>query len=142
LDIWIFHKALAQRLTLWAWASLTLGALCFLPNDDFWGGLAFQFLGWALIELGVAGFGFLSIRSRKAKLSKVEKKELEPAETSKMVILLQDCTILGVVCMLAGLALALFMQTSGSFWAGAGIGIILQGAFLFFFSRHHARKLQ
>ena len=142
MDIWIFQKALAQRLTLWAWASMTLGVLLFFPEGDFWGGLAFQFLGWALIDLGIAGFGYLSVRLRLAKLSAAEKKLAAPAETSKMITILQGSTGLSVVCILGGLALALFTQAGGSFWVGAGTGIVLQGAFLFFFGRYHVQKLR
>jgi hypothetical protein len=141
LDIWIFHKALAQRLTLWAWASITLGALCFLPEDDFWGGLAFQFLGWALISLAIAGFDYLGARSRLANLTAAEKKAFAPAETDNMITLLQGCIGLSVVCMLGGQALAFFMQVRGNFWIGTGMGITLQGTFMFFFSRYLFHKL-
>ena len=141
MDIWLFQKGLIQRLTLWAWASITLGVLCFLPEGDFWGGLAFQFLGWALLNLGIAGFGYLGVRRHLAKLTAAEKKSATPAETSKMIFLLQGSTALSMVCLLGGLALAFFMQARGSFWVGAGTGIMLQGAFLFFFGRYHLRKL-
>ena len=140
--IWIFQKALTQRLTLWALISLILGALLFLPVGDFWGGLAFQFLGWALVYLGVAGFGYLNVRRHQEKLSVEQKKAVALAETDKVILLLQGGSMLSAVCILGGLALILFMQARGSFWAGAGTGIALQGAFLFFFSRSHARKLQ
>jgi hypothetical protein len=142
LDIWIFQKALAQRLTLWALVSLILGALCFLPEGDFWGGLAFQFLGWALIILGIASFGYFSIRRHLAELTTAEKKSIAPEETNKMIFLLQGSATLSLVCVLGGLALIFFMQAHGSFWIGAGVGIILQGFFMFFFNRYHARKLQ
>lgn len=141
MDIWLFQKALTQRLTIWGLASIVLGALCFLPEGDFWGGLAFQFLAWALINLGVAGFGYLSVRRRLAKLTWAEKAASAPAETSNMIFLLRVNTGLDVVYMLAGLALAFFMQARGSFWVGTGTGIALQGAFLFFFCRYYLRKL-
>ena len=138
MDIWIFQKALIQRLTLWALVSLTLGALLFLPDSDFWGGLAFQFLGWALIDLGIAGVGYLSIRRRQAKLSAAEDETAAATETGKMITLLQGSTILSTVFLLGGLVLWAY----GSFWAGAGTGIILQAAFILFFSQYHVRKLR
>ena len=138
MDIWIFQKALIQRLTIWALVSVTLGALCFLPVSNFWGALAFQFLGWALIDLGIAGVGYISVRRRLAELSATEKEAVTPAETSKMITLLQGSTILSTVFLLGGLVLWAY----GSFWAGAGTGIILQAAFILFFSQYHLLKLR
>jgi hypothetical protein len=141
LDIWIFQKALTQRLEIWALASITLGVLCFLPDSDFWSGLAFQFLGWSLVNLGIAGFGTLSVRRRLAKLTGAGKAAAAAAETSNIIFLLRVNTGLDVVYMLGGLALAFFMQARDSFWVGTGLGIVIQGAFLFFFDWYHVRKL-
>jgi hypothetical protein len=142
LFIWIFQKALAQRLALWAWASIMLGALCFLSDSDFWAGLAFQFFGWALVELGIAGFGYLSLRRRQAGLSVAEKISAAPEETGRMSFLLRGGTALSLVFSLGGLALFFFTQAHGGFLEGAGMGIFLQGAFMFFFNRYHVRKLR
>jgi hypothetical protein len=142
LFIWIFQKALAQRLLIWAWISITLGVLCFLPGSDFWAGLAFQFFGWALVSLAIGGFGYFSVRQRQEKLTLEEKKSAAPEETSNMSLLLRGSSILSVICFLGGLALTFSRQTRDSFGIGAGVGIILQSAFVFFFSRYHLRKLQ
>ncbi len=140
--IWIVQKALTQRLAIWAWVSIALGVLCFLPGSDFRVGLAFQFFGWALASLALGGFGHLSARRHQARLTLAEKMVAAPEETSKMLLLLQGSAALGLLCLLGGLALVVFMQAHGSFWAGAGTGITLQGVFVLFFSRYYARKLR
>lgn len=142
MDIWQFQNTLTQRLILWVWASITLGILFFLPNNDFWIGMAFQFFGWALVNLAIALFGKWSLRRRLAKLTASEKHAAAPEETRNLANLLWINMALDVVYMLGGVLLVSFMASQGKFWQGTGTGIFIQGAFLFFFDWFHARKLQ
>lgn len=141
MDIWSFQQTLTTRLSLWAFASIALGIFFFLPGNDFWSGMAFQFFGWALVNLGIAYFGGRSVRKRLASMSPIEKASAALAETRKLANLLWINTGLDVVYMLAGIALAYFLAGQGDFWKGTGAGIFAQGAFLFFFDWVHAREL-
>ncbi len=132
---------LTRRLTRWAWVSITLGALGLLLAGEFWRGMAFQFMGWGFVNLGIAYFGNISLQKRLSKLDEKGKKAAEPEETRKLARLLWTNAGLDVVYMLGGAALAQFLGPE-PFWVGTGIGIFLQGAFLLFFDWLHARELR
>lgn len=141
MDIWTFQSTLTRRLSWWAWTSAALGALGLLLVGDFWRGMAFQFIGWGFVNLGISYLGNINLQRRLAKLDEKKKHTAEPEETRKLAKLLWTNAGLDVLYMLGGATLARFFSAE-PFWIGTGIGIFLQGAFLFFFDWLHARKLK
>ncbi len=140
MNIWQFQDVLTRRLSVWAQLSIALGLVGMLIPRPFWRGVAIQFVGWGLINLTLSVFGNRGTRRRIARLSEEEKHTLAPEETRKVRRILWVNTGLDVLYMLGG---ALFARANFSdpFRVGTGLGIILQGMFLFFFDWIHARKL-
>ncbi len=141
MDIWAYQAAITRRLTWWAWVSITLGAFGFLLVGDFWRGMALQFFGWGFINQGIAYFGNLSLQKKLSKLDEKGRLAAIPEETRKLSRLLWTNAGLDVLYMLGGAALARFFSPE-VFWVGTGIGIFIQGLFLFLFDWLHARKLK
>lgn len=141
MDIWTFQNSITRRLIWWAWISITLGAIGFLLVGDFWRGMALQFFGWGFVNLGIAHFGNINLQKRLSKLDEKGRKAAVPNETRKLSKLLWANTGLDVMYMLGGAALARFISPE-PFWVGTGIGIFIQGLFLFFFDWLHARQVK
>jgi hypothetical protein len=141
LDIWTFQNTITRRLTWWAWASIALGALSMLLVGDFWRGMAFQFIGWGFINLGIAYFGSINLQRRAGKLDEKQKKAAEPQETRNLARLLWTNARFDVFYMLGGAAVARFIGPD-PFWVGTGIGIFIQGTFLLIFDWLHVRTLK
>lgn len=130
-DIWQFQQALTRRLAFWAAGSILLGLGMLLFRDPFWNGMAFQFIAWG---------GMTGARKRRAKLIEEQAAAGIPQETRNLRRILWVNTGLDALYVLGGMLLALF-QRSEALWLGAGLGIVIQGGFLFFFDWLHARQL-
>lgn len=144
IDIWQFQQALTRRLALWAAGSILLGLGMLLFRTPFWNGMAFQFIGWGLVDLLIAWGGASGTRKRRAKLTEEQAAAAIPQETRNLRRILWINTALDVLYMLGGGLVAALPGASNPLWMGTGIGIFLQGAFLFFFDWSHAvqaRKL-
>lgn len=142
-DIWQFQQTLTRRLAFWAAGSILLGLGMLLFRAPFWNGMAFQFVGWGLVDLLIAWGGASGARKRRARLT-VEQAAAAPSETRNLRRILWLNTALDVLYMLSGGLVAALPGASNPLWLGTGIGIFLQGAFLFFFDWFHAvqtRKL-
>ena len=137
-DIWQFQQSLTRRLSLGAGISLLLGLGMSLFRTPFWNGVAIQFVAWALIDLLIAWGGALGTRKRRARLTVEEAAAAAPAEARKLARILWINTALDVLYMLAGVLVAVLPGRTNPFWLGTGIGILCQGAFLFFFDWIHA----
>lgn len=143
-DIWQFQQALTRRLAFWAAGSILLGLVMFLFRAPFWNGMAFQFIGWGGIDLLIAWGGVSGSRKRRARLTVEQAAAAAPAEARNLRRILWLNTGLDVLYMLGGVLAAVFPGDSTPLWLGTGIGIFIQGAFLFFFDWFHAvqtRKL-
>ena len=141
-DIWTFQEKLTRRLSLGAGISILLGLGMFLFQTSFWNGVAFQFLGWALVDLLIALAGGNAARKRKSRLGPEGAAVAAPGEARSLGRILWINTALDVVYMLAGLAVAVFLNENHPLWLGTGIGILCQGAFLFFFDWFHAVQVR
>ncbi|MEZ0395780.1 MAG: hypothetical protein ABWK53_05045 [Anaerolineales bacterium] len=137
-DIWQFQQTLTRRLSIWSIASILLGAVMLLFRMPFWNGLGFQFIAWGLIDLLIAWGGSVGTRKRRARLTEAQATEAAPQEARKLVRILWINTGLDVLYMLAGVLVAVLPGASNPLWLGTGIGILIQGAFLFFFDWFHA----
>ncbi|MBN2387204.1 MAG: hypothetical protein JXB85_09295 [Anaerolineales bacterium] len=141
-DVWSFQKTLTRRLVGWAGISTALGLAMLLFKAQLWNGIAFQFVGWALVNWAIALLGGWSTRRRRAGLTPEQAASRGPQEAGKLRRILWVNTGLDVVYMLAGLVVAVLLSENHPLWLGTGIGIILQGAFLFGFDWIHAVQVQ
>lgn len=140
-DIWQFQQALTRRLAFWAAGSILLGLGMLLFRVPFWNGLAFQFIAWGLVDLLIAWGGASGSRKRRARLTVEQAAAAAPAEARNLRRILWINTGLDVLYMLGGVLAAVFPGASNPLWLGTGIGIFIQGGFLFFFDWLHARQL-
>lgn len=141
IDLWQFQIILTRRLGLWSVGSILLGLGMLTFGAPFWNGLAYQFIGWGLIDLLIAWGGASATRRRRARLTEVQAIASIPQETRKLRRILWINTGLDVLYMLGGTLTAIFLR-SHPFWLGSGLGILIQGTFLFFFDWMHARQLR
>lgn len=139
-DIWQFQRLLTRRLSIGAGVSLLLGLGMFLFRTPFWNGVAYQFIGWALIDLLIAWGGAAGTRKRRLRLTEEQAAAAAPTEARNLRRILWVNTGLDVLYMLGGVLVAVFPGASNPLWLGTGIGILCQGAFLFFFDWYHAAQ--
>jgi hypothetical protein len=134
MNIWQYQLLLMRRLLQWSLFSTTLGAFLMLGHK-FWQGVGAQFMGWALIDGLIAYFG--SERARKAAFADTASDpERLRAERRNLRILLWFNAALDLLYVRGGLWLAL-RRRSSIFTRGMGLGIIVQGSFLFLFDLIH-----
>jgi hypothetical protein len=139
MDIWKFQRVVLQRLVVWAILSIALGLAFFLFRHPYWNGMAIQFVAWAAINLAIAFFGRRSLDRRYSSLKKSERQAQAEGERAKLVRTLWINTILDALYIIGGRLVMIFLGKESPFWQGMGLGIILQGSFLFFFDLIHAR---
>lgn len=137
-NIWQFQQTLTRRLSIGAGISILLGLGMFLFRTPLWNGIAFQFIGWGLIDLLIAWGGAAGTRKRRARLTEEQAAAAAPQEARNLARILWLNTGLDVLYMLGGALVAVFPGASNPLWLGTGIGIFLQGAFLFVFDWVHA----
>lgn len=137
-SVWQFQQALTRRLGWGAAVSILLGLAMLLFRTSFWNAAAIQFIAWAMIDLLIALGGDASTRRRKARLNPEQVLSTQPREARSLRRILWINTGLDVFYMLGGTLIAVFPGDADAFWLGTGVGILLQGAFLFFFDWYHA----
>lgn len=140
-DIWSFQLSLTRRLMVWSIASIVVG-IVFLFFGTLWRGIGTQFIAWGGIDLLIAIAGRIGTDKRKSRLSLDELTASAPKECANLKRILLINTVLDVLYVCGGLALILTLGATDVFWYGNGMGIILQGGFLFIFDLYHALKLR
>jgi len=145
-NIWEFQSNLSRRLLLWSITSIFGGLILQIPRSRFANGIGIQFSAWGLIDAIIAVFGDRAAKQRAAQLSDPLAKDIVDRESHKLYKILLVNTGLDIGYMLGGSALSLTKGKTDPGWRGHGIGIIIQGAFLFFFDLFHVlligRKIQ
>jgi predicted secreted protein len=139
VDIWKFQRLILQRLIIWVGISIALGLAFLLFRNEYWNGMAIQFIAWAIVNLAIALFGKRSLDRRYASLKKAERQAQAEVERNKLVRTLWVNTILDALYIIGGRLVMIFLGKDSLLWQGMGLGIILQGSFLFFFDLIHAR---
>ncbi len=139
MDIWKFQRVILRRLIIWAALSIVLGLAFLLYRHEYWNGMAIQFIAWALVNLAIALFGRRSLERRYANLKRTERQAQAETERAKLVRTLWINTILDAFYIIGGRLVMIYLGKTSPFWQGMGLGIILQGSFLFFFDLIHAR---
>jgi hypothetical protein len=131
MNIWNYQRDLTRRLMQWALLSLGLGTLM-LGGRRFWRGMGGQFIGWALVNLGIAYFGITTSENRRVALPDQLAPEVVEHEAENLTRLLWINTALDLLYVAGGR----WLVRRGK--SGTGWGIVVQGMFLFLFDLVHA----
>lgn len=126
-----FKKVLSKRLLLWGLLSIIFSFLFLLFKGVFFRGLYIQFLIWGIINSVIALFGLLK-EDKKYNITEDDYKK----ELVKIKNILKINTLLDIVYILIGLIIILIFK-SNLYLIGHGIGVVIQGLFLFFFDLLH-----
>ncbi len=132
MTIWEFQRFVSGALLGWSGLSAALGLLIGARRTPFTRGVSEQFLGWPLINSGIALFGAFSGARRQRSLADVHTPQRRAGEARSLRRLLRINALLDVIYMAGGLWL-LTRTRRPERLRGAGLGILLQGAFLFAF---------
>ncbi|HKJ38309.1 MAG TPA: hypothetical protein VJ972_06010 [Anaerolineales bacterium] len=142
MNIWDFSNKLARRLLVWSALSVIVSTLTYFSAVPFLRGLGIQFFAWGVIDGAIAVFGARASAKKKRNVQETERAESEANDARWLSRILWINTGLDVLYILGGLWL---MQTWGAnnpIWQGHGVGIIVQGGFLFLFDFYHAGMLR
>ena len=140
MNIWDFQTRLTRRLLIWSVFSVFFSTLTFFSVNSLLRGLAIQFCVWGIIDAGIAIFGAYASAKKQAKLQADELAETKEANWLERILWIN--TALDVLYILGGLWLMQTWGTESPLWRGHGLGIVIQGGFLFFFDFFHAFSLR
>jgi hypothetical protein len=140
MNIWDFQTRITRRLLIWSVFSVAFSTLTFFSANPLLRGLAIQFFVWGVIDAGIALFGAYASAKKQAKLQADELVETKEARWLERVLWIN--TALDVLYILGGLWLIQTWGVESPLWRGHGLGIVIQGGFLFFFDLYHALYLQ
>ncbi|MCA9973970.1 MAG: hypothetical protein KC425_27350, partial [Anaerolineales bacterium] len=140
MSIWQFSLQVSRRLLVWAGLSIGAGALLAAQKSPFLQGVGLQFAGWGAID-GLIGLLGARGSRRRQQAPDAHAPQTQTAEARKLRRLLWINTALDVGYVLGGLQLVR-RKGDDDTWRGHGWGIVIQGAFLFFFDLFHALRLQ
>ncbi|MFN8379343.1 MAG: hypothetical protein U0452_11805 [Anaerolineae bacterium] len=132
MTIWTFQRFVSRALLAWSAVSAGIGFALRMWGTPFSRGVSDQFLGWPVINGGIALFGAFSAARREWTLDDAATPERRTREARNLRRLLAINAGLDLAYMTGGLALLLRRGASPRA-RGAGLGILLQGAFLFTF---------
>ena len=127
--IWQFETTLTNRLLVWSILSVLFGLAACFASDNFLRGFGIQGVVWGLIDFAIAFLGAKSAARRKSTAD-----PMREAQSIRKILWVNFG--LDVLYILAGFFI--IQNYTEAFWLGTGWGIILQGAFLFFFDLIHA----
>lgn len=127
--IWKFESDLTNRLLVWSALSLLSGLYIWFVTNEFGRGFGIQSIAWGLVDAAIAFVGAKSATRRK---STVDPKR-EAQNIRKILWINFGLDVLYIVG-----GFFIIQNYAEAFWIGTGWGIILQGAFLFFFDFIHA----
>jgi carboxylesterase len=140
--VWQIYTLISQRLLRWSALSVLAGIVLILLGGThildrpFLRTTGIQAIAWGLIDAAIAQGGqWLAVRRRGDRSEAENDKE----EAHKLRRLLLVNTALDVFYVSGGLVLAFSLGARDAGWRGHGWGIVIQGAFLFFFDLLHAQ---
>ena len=137
MDIWAFQRKLTRRLLGWSLFSITAGFPLWLDTHRPIKNVGQQFLAWGVIDALIAIFGQRSAERKIAREG--QSPELDAQQTRLLKKALWFNTGLDIGYILGGAWL--FSQDEET-KQGHGIGVMIQGGFLFLFDLYHAVRLQ
>ncbi len=132
MDIWKFQERLSAALMGWAAASIAFGLALVRRDSPFHKGMGEQLAGWGVINGLIAIFGGIGA-TRRRRQPDAELIATQAAEKRKLSRLLWINSGLDFFYVLGGVLATRTRGAADERWRGRGVGIIIQGAFLFFF---------
>jgi hypothetical protein len=141
IDIHQFQGMLGKRLIRWGGLSIGLGAVLMMRKSPFWRGVGSQFAGWGAIDALIGWFGVRDSR-KKAARPDAHTPEAQSKARGNLRRILAINTGLDVLYVTGGLWLSSREGRKNRFWQGAGLGIVVQGGFLFVFDLIHTLLLR
>lgn len=122
---------------LWAAVSIAAGAVAANRSEPWWRGFGHQHVGWGAVDLGVVAVaGALQNRRMRRLGNPYEPHALDRERRWLRRILLVNAV--ADAAYVAGGAALWHTRPAGSYAAGAGAAIALQGAFLMLHDAQHA----
>jgi len=137
MNIWQFHRLVTDRLLRWGAANVIAGMLLQRHRDPLWKGIGAQSAGWGLIDALIALVGGISTQNKIASLPNPGDEQAQHKEKSNLKMILWVNAGLDVLYVLGGAWVARSDKGDGV-RRGHGLGIMLQGGFLFVFDFLHA----
>lgn len=136
MNIWQFQNQVSRRLLRWSAMSVVVGVLMRF-GGTFWKNVGNQFISWGAIDAGIAVGGQIAARNRVDKLDNPGLPEVHVKEEDNLRRLLWVNAGLDVLYMIGGLLWMRRDKGDGKA-RGNGLGVLLQGLFLFVFDVIHA----
>ena len=140
MDIWRFQKGLLKALLGWAVGSIALGLGMRRGGDSFRAGVGEQFVGWGLINALIATAGGIGLMRRNNR-GATDSAGGQTAEKRNLARLLWLNTGLDVFYVFGGAWYARNHGATDDHRRGRGVGIMIQGGFLFFFDLINAIRV-
>ncbi len=137
MNIWHFLRLVTGRLLRWGIANMIGGILLQGQRDSLWKGIGAQSAGWGLINALIALVGGVMTQNKIAALSNPGDVSVQAKEKSSLKTILWINAGLDVLYVLGGAWMARRDKGDGVM-RGHGVGIMLQGGFLFVFDFLHA----
>ncbi len=134
MTVWQYQRLLTRRLLQWSLFSLGMGVVL-TRGRSLWRGVGGQFIGWALVNMGIAYFGTRSANQRQKALADPQTSAVVTKEAYNLRLLLWVNTGLDLLYLRGGR----WLIKRGNY--GTGLGIILQSLFLFLFDLYHAANV-
>ena len=135
MGLWRFQRRLTGLLLGWAAASIGTGLALQRGGDALRRGVGEQYVGWGVVNALIALIG----RRPPAAANMLVEVAAKKRTLSRLLWL---NTGLDVLYVLGGWRLMRGRGATNARWRGRGLGIVLQGAFLFFFDLLNALALR
>ena len=137
MNIWQFYRLVTDRLLRWGVVSIIVGLLLQRHRHPLWRGIGAQSAGWGLIDALIALVGGISTQNKIASLPNPGNEHTQHKEKSNLKMILWLNAGLDVLYVIGGAWVARSDKGDGV-RRGHGLGIMLQGGFLFVFDFLHA----
>lgn len=106
------------------------------------GGLAVQFLAWGAVDGVISILGARTSARKQAAMQESDRAQTEVKEARWLSRVLWVNTGLDVLYLFGGFWLTQTWGAESPLWQGHGVGIMIQGGFLFLFDIYHAFALR
>ena len=137
MSLWRFQQRLTGILLGWAAASIGVGLAIARGGDPLRRGVGEQYVGWGIVNAVIAVIG-----RRGASRQRSAAPADAAAQKRTLSRLLWVNTGLDVLYVLGGWRVMRGRGAADAHWRGRGLGIVLQGGFLFFFDLLNALALR
>ncbi len=141
MKLWHFQRRLTGLLLGWAAASIGVGLAVGRGGDALRRGVGEQYAGWGVVNAIIAIVGRRGAGRRRSR-PEGNTPEAIAAEKRMLARLLWLNTGLDVLYVLGGRRVMRGRGAGDTHWRGRGLGIVLQGGFLFFFDLLNALALR